>query len=182
MALGNKPNQERQLPAQASDIQDQQRPLTHEHAGQRPLVPRRDWHHGCMSWDVLAFAVPPGIRRIEELPMGYQAPPLGSRDELIAAICRVAPHVDASDPTWLVLQGPDHLMEVGLGEDNNVVAFMFFVRSGDGSVPVMLAIADAVGAVLLDTSTGELMTVESGTASLHRWERYRDRVTGQLDP
>ena len=135
-----------------------------------------------MSWDVLAFAVPPGIRRIEELPMGYQAPPLGSRDELIAAICRVAPHVDASDPTWLVLQGPDHLMEVGLGEDNNVVAFMFFVRSGDGSVPVMLAIADAVGAVLLDTSTGELMTVESGTASLHSWERYRDRVTGQLDP
>jgi hypothetical protein len=135
-----------------------------------------------MSWDVLALAVPPGTRRIDQLPTGYQAPPLGARDELIAAIRRVAPHIDASDPTWLVLDGPDHLIEVGLGKDQDVVHFMFFVRGGDGSVAVMLAIAAAVGAVLLDTSTGELMTAESGMASLHQWERYRDHVTGPSDP
>jgi hypothetical protein len=101
---------------------------------------------------------------------------------VISAIRQVAPHVDTTDPSWLVLQGPDHLMEVSLGKDEDVDGFTFFVRGGEGSVPLMAAIADAVGATLFDTSTGELVTAESGAASLLAWRRYRDQVVGANPP
>jgi hypothetical protein len=135
-----------------------------------------------VSWDVFAFAVPPGVRCVDDLPKDYQPRSLGARDDVISAIRQVAPHVDTTDPSWLVLQGPDHLMEVSLGKDEDVDGFTFFVRGGEGSVPLMAAIADAVGATLFDTSTGELMTAESGAASLLAWQRYRDQVVGANPP
>ncbi|MDQ1391565.1 MAG: hypothetical protein QOF30_542 [Acidimicrobiaceae bacterium] len=119
-----------------------------------------------MSWDVFAFVAPKDLRRMEELPTGYQMPAMGSRDELIGTIRQLAPQVDESDPEWLVVQGPDYLVEVSLGSELSVDSFMFFVR-GDapsgvrvesGAVRLMLAIADSVGATLFDTSRGTFLT------------------------
>ena len=41
-----------------------------------------------------------------------------------------------------------------------------------------LAISAALGTVPFDCSTGELMSAESGAASLTIWEKYRDQVMG----
>jgi hypothetical protein len=112
-----------------------------------------------MSREVFVFVAPHGLRRMEDLPKNYRMPSLGSRDEVIGIIRRLAPQVDESDPAWLVVQGPDYVVDVSLGNDADLDSFMFFVRAGDNSVAVMLAIAGALGATLFDTSSRDLLTV-----------------------
>jgi hypothetical protein len=115
---------------------------------------------------VFAFVAPKGLRRMEDLPKGYQMPSMGSRDELIGTIRQLAPQVDESDPAWLVVQGPDYLVEVSLGDDGNIDSFMFFVRgdppsdarAGSGAVSLMLTIAGSLGATLFNASQGTFMT------------------------
>jgi hypothetical protein len=129
-----------------------------------------------VSWDVFAFIPPPEARSLGDVPHGYKPPALGPRSEVIERIRAVAPHVDSSDPSWLTLVGPDHIIEIGLGDEP--IGIMFFVRRGEGCVPLILAISAALGTVPFDCSTGELMSAESGAASLTIWEKYRDQVMG----
>lgn len=111
-----------------------------------------------MSRDVFAFVAPPGLARMEDLPENYRMPSMGSRDEVIGTIRRLAPQVDESDPTWLVVQGPDYLLDVSLGSEPDIESFMFFVRAGANWARLLLAIAGALGATLFDTSSGAFLT------------------------
>jgi len=119
-----------------------------------------------VSRDVFAFVAPPGLVGMEDLPKDYRMPSLGSRDSVIGIIRRLAPQVDESDPAWLVIQGPDYLVEVSLGSEAELDSFMFFIRSGDNSVPLLVAIAGALGATLFDTSSGAFLTGLTGLPRL----------------
>jgi hypothetical protein len=107
---------------------------------------------------VFAFVAPPGLRAMADLPSNYRMPSMGSRDGVIGIIRRLAPQVDESDPAWLVIQGPDYVVDVSLGNEEELDSFMFFIRSGDHSVPLLVAIAGALGAALYDTSRGAFLT------------------------
>jgi hypothetical protein len=112
-----------------------------------------------VSREVFAFVAPEGLRRMEDLPKNYRMPSMGSRDEVIGIVRRLAPQVDESDPAWLVVQGPDYVVDVSLGSEAELDSFMFFVRAGDNSLAVMRAIAGALGATLFDTSSRALLNV-----------------------
>ena len=99
---------------------------------------------------------------MDDLPQNYRMPSLGPRDGVIGIIRRLAPQVDESDPAWLVIQGPDYLVDVSLGSEAELDSFMFFIRSGDHSVPLLVAIAGALGATLFDTSSGTFLTGATG--------------------
>jgi hypothetical protein len=110
-----------------------------------------------MRRDVFVFVAPEGLSALADLPTGYQMPSLGTRDEVIATIWRLAPHVDESDPEWLVVKGPDFVLEVSLGSEAVLDSFMFFAPAGDRADPLMAAIAQALGAALFDASSGTLL-------------------------
>jgi len=132
-----------------------------------------------VSWDVYAFVPPPGVSRVEDIPNDYEGPSLGRREAVIEAIRENAPHMDSSDPSWLTLNGPDHLIELGLGRKDEVYGIMFFCRGGDGVIPLILAICARLGAVAYDTSEGEFLSESTGAASLAAWQAYRDRVVSR---
>ncbi len=107
-------------------------------------------------------------------------PVIGTREEVIARIKVVAGHVDDSDPARLQLAGSDHLIEVSLREEQPT-AMTFFVRGGDGCIPLLMRVTTELGLVAFDTSSGEFMTAATGAASLSAWENYRDRCMGDMN-
>ena len=61
-----------------------------------------------MTWDVYAVRAPRGARSVEEIPEGFSGPDIGDPDHVVEVVRRAAPHVDATDPRWLRIEGPDH--------------------------------------------------------------------------
>jgi hypothetical protein len=114
-----------------------------------------------MTWDVYAVRAPRGARTVEEIPEDFSGPDIGDPDDVIRTVRRVAPHVDASDPRWLRIDGPDHRIEVALGKGIKVHDLSFYIGPGDGAVPLVLEVCRSLGITAYDTETGEVLTVDS---------------------
>lgn len=118
-----------------------------------------------MTWAIYAMRGPGGVRRLDDMPEGYTPPPLGATDDVIASIREAAPAVDASDPTWLRLIGPDHSVEATLGKGVEVRDVTFYIEGGDGAVGVVLGICQHLRVTPYDTESGEMLTEHSAPPS-----------------
>jgi hypothetical protein len=114
-----------------------------------------------MTWDVYAVRAPGGARSVEQIPEGYSGPDVGDPEAVVRTVRRVAPHVDATDPRWLRLEGPDHRIEVALGKGIRVQDVTFYIGPGEGAVPIVLDICRSLGITAFDTETGEVLTASS---------------------
>ncbi|SCD89129.1 MULTISPECIES: hypothetical protein [unclassified Streptomyces] len=102
-----------------------------------------------MSGDVLVLRLPEGCASVEDLPEGSPELPLGPRADVLAALAGAVPEADLSDPAWGELEGPGWSMELNIGDTEPVDAVMLHVRGGgDDVLPVVLRIAEALGARL----------------------------------
>ena len=113
-----------------------------------------------MTWDVYAVRAL-GARTVEELPEGYAGPDIGDPDDIVRTVRRLAPHVNADDPRWLRIEGPDHQIEVALGKDIRVHDVTFYIGRGDAAVPIVLDVCQSLGITPFDTDTGERLTASS---------------------
>jgi len=111
-----------------------------------------------MTWDVYAVKAPPGARRLDDLTDAYGSATVGTVQEVVALITEGAPHVDATDPTWLVLEGEDHSLDVSLGKGVHVRDVTFYIRGGDGAVDLVLDLSSRLKVRAFDTETGEMLT------------------------
>lgn len=114
-----------------------------------------------MTWDVYAVKAPPGARRLDDLSDAYGSDPVGTVEEVVALIREGAPHVDATDPTWLVVEGEDHSFDVSLGKGVHVRDVTFYIRHGDGAVNLVLELSRRLSVRAFDTETGEMLTPSS---------------------
>ncbi len=114
-----------------------------------------------MTWDVYAVRTGGGIRRLEDLPQGYSLPVVGTADEVVAAVREVAPYADTTDPSWLVVAGADHTVEISLGKASQVHDVTFYVSEGEGAVGVILDVCRRLRVTPYDTETGEILTLGS---------------------
>lgn len=114
-----------------------------------------------MSWDVYAARPPHLGAALEDLPTGRALPIIGTPDDIIDTVRKAAPHVVADDPTWLTFKGDDHWIEMLLGKDVHVRDVTFFIRSGEGAVPVVLEVCRALRITPYDTETGQRLTESS---------------------
>jgi hypothetical protein len=113
-----------------------------------------------MTWDVYALKAG-GARSVDQIPAGYTGPDIGEPEHVLRVVRRVAPHVDATDPRWLRIEGPDHRLEVSLGKDIQVHDLSFYIYGGERCVPIVLDICSALGIAPFDTETGELLRESS---------------------
>ena len=114
-----------------------------------------------MTWDVYAVRAPRGARSVEEIPEGFSGPDIGDPDHVVEVVRRAAPHVDATDPRRLRIEGPDHRIELSLGNGFRVHDVTFFIGPGDGAVPIVLDVCRSLGITPFDTETGEVLTESS---------------------
>ncbi|MEU6440937.1 hypothetical protein [Streptomyces sp. NPDC047046] len=131
-----------------------------------------------MSWDVLVLRLPEGRARVEDLPEGPAELPLGPRADVLAALAAAVPDADLSDPAWGELEGPGWSIEMDIGDKEPVDAVMLHVRGGgDDVLPVVLRIAEALGARAWDTAGG-MLTGPGDTSGWHAFQEFRDHLTG----
>ena len=134
-----------------------------------------------MSWDIYAMGgLPTNIQNVREMPSGFKATPIGSRQEVLDKLIALLPGVDASDPSWPVLDGPDCSIEINLGDSDPCEGFAFHVRGGESAVPVISGILEAFGMRALDpqSETGFFEPGPKALESFRRWHAYHDQVVG----
>lgn len=131
-----------------------------------------------MSWDVFVQDIPPHAASLDDIPDDFEPQPLGPRSRIVAAIVRIAPFADVSDPSWLRIDGHGVDLEVSLGDDDPVEEFAFHVRGGDASAGFIAAVLKELGLRAIDgeSETG-LFDERTAAASLERWKSFRDAAT-----
>ncbi|WP_380282566.1 hypothetical protein [Kitasatospora purpeofusca] len=129
-----------------------------------------------MSWDLLLLPVPAGFDSVDDFPDDLATPPLGSHEQVTAALLDQLPGIDFSDPTWGRLAGPAWSIELSLGSETPVDSIMLHVRgAGDDVLGAVFAIAGAVGCRVIDISEGDFLAPDDPNG-WHSFQDYRDRV------
>jgi hypothetical protein len=126
-----------------------------------PLRERWPVRANAMSWDVLIQPLPPGLRSLEDIPEGYQPPPIGARDEIISRIRDRVPGVDFLLPAWGRLDGDGFSIEFNLGDAEEATSLMLNVRGGDAAIGVVREVSEALGCRAIDCSDGALIDFDS---------------------
>ncbi len=116
------------------------------------------------------------METVEAIPADFAPRSLGPRSDIIAAIRKVAPAANFTDPAWGHIDAPTFSIEVNLGYDEVVHSFALRVRGGDGAIACIAAILDTLGVHAIDTSSGDFFDRGAAMESLGRWHRYRDQV------
>ncbi|WP_399880107.1 hypothetical protein ACGH7X_00395 [Streptomyces sp. BBFR51] len=131
-----------------------------------------------MSWDVILLRLPDDVTSAQEIPADHTPDPLGRRHDVLAAVTRVAPDVDLSDPAWGELSGPTWSIELNIGSEDPVDSVMLHIRgSGDDVLTTVLRLAEALRCKALDCTEGDLITPRQ-TSGWPAFQQFRDQVTG----
>lgn len=131
-----------------------------------------------MSWDVSIENIPLSYARYEDLPEGYEPPPLCTRKELEEIVFRLFPGILSNEEkTWFNLEGPDYSIEFDSGTEDPVDSVMLLVRGQAGALEPIRRFCDATGWRAVDTSTGDFIdwnnNPDEGFAG---WRAFRDRI------
>jgi hypothetical protein len=114
-----------------------------------------------MSWAVYAVRGPGGVRRLEDMPDGYEPPSVGMATEVIDVVREVVPGVDASKPSWLTLRSAEYDVEMTIGKGVQVRDITFYLNDGPRSIPIVMEISRRLGVTPYDTESGDFLTEES---------------------
>jgi hypothetical protein len=114
-----------------------------------------------MSWAIYAMRGPGGVRRLEDIPDGYEPPSLGTADDVVSVVREVVPGVDASKKSWLLLRSDEYDVEMTIGKGVEVRDITFYLNDGPRSIPVVMEISHRLGVTPYDTESGNFLTEES---------------------
>jgi hypothetical protein len=135
-----------------------------------------------MSWDIFVQNIPKDARGVGDIPDDFEPGPLGSRSEVVRRILEVAPSANASDPTWVTIDGPDFSIECNIGDDEEVSSFALHIRGGKAAAGLVSDLLSRNGWRALDpTAESGIFDPASAADSLRMWRAYRDRIAGRND-
>jgi hypothetical protein len=128
-----------------------------------------------VSWNGGVFAAPPGVPM--EALSEENTPPLGTRDDVLAAIGSALPEADLSSDPYVRIEGETFTVELWLGEDEPVGHLGIRAQGGDEIVEVLARLCAHTGWRALDYSTGDFLDkADDPAAGLRGWRAFRDRV------
>lgn len=109
--------------------------------------------------------------------------PMGNAEEVRARLSKSLPKIDWSDPQFGVLQGPDWNMEFNHEAEGITDSVMLHVRGGGNPIPFVVKVCKENGWVAFDTTSGELIDLNSPNAkSWKQFREFRDAASEQLQP
>ncbi|MBB6566731.1 hypothetical protein [Kribbella sandramycini] len=101
------------------------------------------------------------MRRLEDMPDGYEPPSVGRSGEVVDVVREVVPGVDVSKPSWLVLRSDEFDVEMTIGKGIEVRDITFYLNDGARSIPIVMEISRRLGVTPYDTESGDFLTEES---------------------
>jgi hypothetical protein len=131
-----------------------------------------------MSWDIFVQEIPPAAETLDDMPDDYQPVSIGKRTQIISAIQEILPDADFRNPAWGIIDGPDHSLDVNMGDKEDLKGFAFHVRGGGNAALVVADILNHLGLRALDPSseTGIFGVAEDAQSSMRKWRIYRNCV------
>jgi hypothetical protein len=119
------------------------------------------------------MAAPPGVP-IEDVEEQHMR--LGTREEVVAAVCAALPEVELSE-RYARVEGETYTVELNLGDDDPVQGMSVRVQGGDEAVEPLLRLCAHTGWRALDISTGGFLDeADDPAAGLRGWRAFRNRV------
>lgn len=132
-----------------------------------------------MSWDVLLHKTARGpYNHCNDIPEDESSIPLGSLEQVRAAICSVFAGTDWSKAAWRVYQGAVGSIEFNLGSAEPCDSVMLHIRAADDTVIApIIKVCECLQCQALDCGTGAYLERSAQpNEGLSRWQTYRSRV------
>lgn len=129
-----------------------------------------------MSWDIFVQDLPPEARSVKDVPDEFHPRPLGRRDEVIGRIRSVFPNTDFADPSWGRLRNDRYVIDISIGDLEEVGGVTLRVRGSDEAVGAVVKLIAAIGGRGVDSWTGELFDQAVALHSIRRWRAYLEEV------
>lgn len=131
-----------------------------------------------MSWDVALLRTE--YRTVASIPRDHKPGPIEDRAALIAVLTRSFAGLDARDPSWLLLDGPDWSIEISLGDSDPIEVITLHVRGADEVLQVIRNLCEVLGTKAIDYSTGEFIDFDGDPGrGLRGWRALLARATGK---
>lgn len=135
-----------------------------------------------MSWDLTAIKTKRHVQSVSDLTE-EDCVPL-ERQQMIAELEKAATvcdaHLDTSDPSWLVMQKREWLIEFSLSKHReHLITMGLFVRGSKEPTEVFAYLIQQLGMRLVEWSTGEFLDL-SKQSSFGRWQEWSERVLRDL--
>jgi hypothetical protein len=132
-----------------------------------------------MSWDLTAIKTKRHVQSVSDLTE-EDCVPL-ERQQMIAELEKAAKvcdaHLDTSDPSWLVMQKREWLIEFSLGKQprERLITMGLRVRGSREPTEVFAYLIQQLGMRLVEWSTGEFLDL-SKQSSFGRWQEWSERA------
>lgn len=135
-----------------------------------------------MSWDLTAIKTKRHVQSVSDLTE-EDCVPL-ERQQMIAELEKAAKvcdaHLDTSNPSWLVMQKREWLIEFSLSKDReHLITMGLFVRGSEEPTEVFAYLIQELGMRLVEWSTGEFLDL-SKQSSFQHWQEWSERVLRDL--
>jgi len=135
-----------------------------------------------MSWDLTAIKTKRHVQSVSDLTEGDCVPL--ERQQMIAELEKAAKtcdaHLDTSDPSWLVMQKREWLIEFSLSKHGEQLITMGLrVRGSREPTEVFAYLIQQLGMRLVEWSTGEFLDL-SKQSSFGHWQEWSERVLRDL--
>ena len=132
-----------------------------------------------MSWDVSLYRFSRQYSSLSEIPDDEQAHPLGTLQEVQAAVSAVFPATDWTDPVWGIFDADVGSIEFNVGRDDPVGSLALHVRADEAVIGGILQLCSRLSCQAIDLTDSKFPDQsEHPDAGLQAWRDYRDHVVG----
>ena len=135
-----------------------------------------------MSWDLTAIKTKRHVQSVSDLteedcvPLEHQQ--MIAELEKAAKVCDA--HLDTSNPSWLIMQKKEWLIEFSLSKHGEqLITVGLCVRGSREPTEVFAYLIQELGMRLVEWSTGEFLDL-SKQSSFQHWQEWSDRVLRDL--
>ena len=135
-----------------------------------------------MSWDLTAIKTKRHVQSVSDLTE-EDCVPL-ERQQMIAELEKAAKvcdaHLDTSNPSWLIMQKKEWLIEFSLSKHGEqLITVGLCVRGSREPTEVFAYLIQELGMRLVEWSTGEFLDL-SKQSSFQHWQEWSERVLRDL--
>ena len=128
-----------------------------------------------MAWQVLLVRLPDAIESLSELPAGWAPAPLGApqlvAERMAAAAAHAEVDLDSDGERLVVLRCDEYVIEAELGGVATVDRVLLRVLGSDAALPLVGALALALGASAIDCETDAVLDTDAVVPdTLRQWQ------------
>jgi len=140
-----------------------------------------------MSWDLMAFKVPPEFKTTKDMPQDWRPASFGTQEEVASRLKNLLPGIRFDPPNpkfglWGLYAGNGFSLEISLGETESVDHLWIAVRGDMKALALLAEIVAAFGLRGVDLQRGEFFDPVEARKSFGEWrsalDRYRNERLG----